>query len=77
MAFLKATRSFSGQRVGYSLETRAEPYAQTESGVARVLMLGNPFPIEIVLGNSLVLWQKLSAPLCLADEPSEEELKLL
>lgn len=49
MAFLKATRSFLGQRVGYSLETRAEPYAQTESGVARLLMLGNPFPTVLSL----------------------------
>lgn len=61
MAFLKATRGFSGQRVGYSLEMRAQSYAQTKSGVARLLMLGNPFPTDRVLENSLVLWQKTSA----------------
>lgn len=58
MAFLKATKGFLGQKVGHSLETSAESCAQTETGVARLLMLRNPFPTSIVLEVSLVLWQR-------------------
>ena len=69
MAFLKARRGFSGQKVGYSLEMRAESYAQAESRVARFLMLGNPLLTGIVRERSLVLWQKMSA--CVAGERAE------